>query len=308
MNIFQSVLLTMKTLGRGSKRFTSSLRQVNEQTDTDKSLEEEQTISSALPLLISKKNKVLTITLNRPAVLNAIDMEMAETLRIHLQTAATDPSIRALIISGKGKAFCAGGDLKFALQAHPEQPGNSFLALTTVLHECIELIRSMDKPVVAAINGPAAGAGLFLALACDLRIMSRRAYLKQSNTSYGLSLPAGGTFFLPRLLGMGRALEMVMLDQPIDAPTAQKMGMVTKVVSALSLPVEAELLAFQLTQRPGQTIGKVKRLMNESFHRSLSEQLSAEQEAIVQSANHPEGREGLSAFVEKRKTEFASLS
>lgn len=259
------------------------------------------------PLYCTTKHGILTITLNRPAVLNAIDMEMAEALREQLKRAATNSDIRALMISGKGRAFCAGGDLKFALQAHPEQPGNSFLALTTVLHECVELIRSMDKPVVAAINGPAAGAGLFLALACDLRIMSNHAYLKQSNTSYGLSLPAGGTFFLPRLLGMGRALEMVMLDQPMDAYTAQRMGMVTKVVPDVSLKVEAELMAFQLTQRPIKALGKVKRLMNESFDRNLNEQLAAEQEAIVESANHAEGREGLAAFVEKRKTEFANL-
>jgi 2-(1,2-epoxy-1,2-dihydrophenyl)acetyl-CoA isomerase len=130
-------------------------------------------------------NGVMQITFNRPKVLNALDLDMVEMLRQLLIAARTDQTIRAIVITGKGRAFCAGGDLKFAVQANPARPGNSFLALTAVLHTCIEEIRTMSKPVIAAINGPAAGAGLFLALACDLRIMANTAYLKQSNTSYG---------------------------------------------------------------------------------------------------------------------------
>ncbi|WPP51378.1 enoyl-CoA hydratase/isomerase family protein [Catalinimonas niigatensis] len=307
MKILQTALMHLKKPGKSSKRMTPRISKTSESTHPDKNSEQVQINSGASTLQTSRKNNVLTIYLNRPAVLNALDMEMAEALREVLLKAAHDSDVRALIISGRGRAFCSGGDLKFALHAHPDQPGNSFLALTTVLHDCIKLIRSMDKPVVAAINGPAAGAGLFLALACDLRIMSRRAYLKQSNTSYGLSLPAGGTYFLPRLLGMGRALEMVMLDQPVDSFTAHKLGMVSQVVPDSMLAIEAELLAFQLKQKAVQTLGRVKRLMNESFDRSLGEQLAAEQESIVQSANHAEGREGLAAFVEKRKAEYDSL-
>lgn len=299
--------MNLKKPEKSSKRMTPHLSQANETPHPDLNTEQAQINSGASTLQISRKNNMLTIYLNRPAVLNALDMEMAEALRELLLFAAHDPDVRVLILSGRGRAFCAGGDLKFALQAHPDHPGNSFLALTTVLHDCINLIRNMDKPVVAAINGPAAGAGLFLALACDLRIMSRRAYLKQSNTSYGLSLPAGGTYFLPRLLGMGRALEMVMLDEPVDSFTAHKLGMVSQVVPDSMLQIEAELLAFQLKQKAVQTLGRVKRLMNKSFDRSLEEQLAAEQESIVQSANHAEGREGLAAFVEKRKAEYASL-
>ena len=236
-----------------------------------------------------------------------MDLEMVKTLHQLLKQAATDASVRTIILTGRGRAFCAGGDLKFALQANPLQPGDSFLALTAILHECIELIRTMAKPVMAVINGPAAGAGLFLALACDVRLMAETAYLKQSNTSFGLSLPAGGTFFLPRLLGMGRALEMVLLDQPVDAATAHTLGLVTEVVEDHSLDARANILAEQLVQKPMHTLGQVKQLMNASFTRSLPEQLLAEQQAIAQSANHAEGREGLSAFVEKRQPVFTGL-
>ncbi len=267
---------------------------------------------AALPipdsLRVTQKNGILTLTLNRPAVLNAIDVAMAEALYQQLKKAAEEETIRTVVITGNGRAFCAGGDLKFAFEANPEQPGHSFLALTTVLHTCIELIRTMPKPVVAAINGPAAGAGLFLALACDIRLMAASAYLKQSNTSYGLSLPAGGTFLLPRLIGMGRALQMVMLDAPVTATEALSMGMVTRVVPEEALSVEAEALATQLVQRPTHTLGQVKKLLNESFDRNLAEQLAAEQQAIVESANHAEGREGLSAFVQKRIPVFTSIS
>lgn len=270
--------------------------------------EEKTALPAPDSLEVYRKNSVLSIYLNRPAVLNAIDIEMAEALRQHLQRAAKDTTVRAVIISGKGRAFCAGGDLKFALQANPEQPGDSFQALTTILHESIEIIRAMPKPVLAAINGPAAGAGFFLALACDLRLMARSAYLKVSNTSYGLSLPAGGTFALPRILGTGRALEMAMLDEPMTARQAHSLGLVTRVVADQLIYAQAEALAHQLCQRPVHTLGQVKQLMNESFERSLQEQLAAEQQAIVRSANYPEGREGLAAFVQKRQPQFVNIA
>ncbi|MEQ9441520.1 MAG: enoyl-CoA hydratase-related protein [Cyclobacteriaceae bacterium] len=258
-------------------------------------------------LQFSKKNCVLTIFLNRPAVLNALDLEMAEALRQYLKKAAEDTTVRVVIITGNGRGFCAGGDLKFAVQANPEQPGDSFRALTSLLHDSVETIRTMAKPVIAAINGPAAGAGLFLALACDIRLMARSAYLKVSNTTYGLSLPTGGTFSLPRLVGIGRALDMVMLDQPIAAKAAQSMGLVTKVIAHKRFYDEAETFAYQLSQKPVNTLGQVKQLMNESFGRNLSEQLAAEQQTIVKSANHPEGREGLAAFLQKRQPEYINL-
>lgn len=276
------------------------------QSDLSQNIPDEKGLLSNA-LRVTRQQGILTIALNRPDVLNAIDMNMAEALLQQLQVAATDETTRAIIITGTGRAFCAGGDLKFAVEANPDKPGDSFLALTTILHDCIKIIRTMAKPVIAAINGPAAGAGLFLALACDMRLMSHQAYLKQSNTSYGLSLPAGGTFSLPRLVGMGRALEMVLLDQPVSAENALAMGLVNKVIKARKLSAEAEALAQKAGQMPIHTIGRVKLLMNESFDRNLVAQLAAEQQAIVGSADSVEGREGLTAFLQKRKPEFVNL-
>lgn len=261
---------------------------------------------SACSITTSFSKKILTITLNRPAVLNAIDLEMAETLKQILLSAANDSTIRAIVLTGSGRAFCAGGDLKFAHQVNPNSPGDSFWALTSVLHVCIEEIREMSKPVIAAINGPAAGAGLFLALACDLRVMAQSAYLKQSNTSYGLSIPAGGTFTLPRLIGMGRALEIAMLDEPIPSTSALNMGLVSQVVSDETLLETAQQLAVRVAQMPIETLGRVKRLMNDSFDSTLSEQMAAEQHAIARAANASEGREGVLAFLQKRSPQYCA--
>lgn len=255
-------------------------------------------------VLVSRRGAIVTLTLNRPEVLNAIDGALVTTLRTALSEAAQDPSIRAVILSGSGRGFCAGGDLRFALEANPERPGDSFLALTDALHPCIELIRTMSKPVIAAINGPAAGAGLFLALACDLRVMADSAYLKQSNTSYGLSLPAGGSFLLPRLVGMGRALEIVLLDEPISAVRALEIGLVTQVVPLAELLERTAALATRVAQMPVETLGRVKRLMNQVWATTLTEQLAYEQSELAASANASEGREGIVAFLEKRRPDF----
>jgi 2-(1,2-epoxy-1,2-dihydrophenyl)acetyl-CoA isomerase len=259
-------------------------------------------------VLTTRRGVTVTLTLNRPEVLNAIDGAMVTALQSALTEAAEDKSIRAVILTGSGRGFCAGGDLRFALAANPEQPGDSFLALTDALHPCIELIRTMDKPVIAAINGPAAGAGLFLALACDLRVMASNAYLKQSNTSYGLSLPAGGTFLLPRLVGMGRALEIVMLDEPISARRAFELGLVTQVTPAFELLDRAAALAARAAQMPVETLGRVKRLMNQALVTPLADQLAHEQVELAASANSSEGREGIVAFLEKRRPDFRAAA
>ena len=261
---------------------------------------------SVAPVQTCVDGNILTIKLNRPRVLNAIDLAMAEQLSEQLAQAAKNSDIRAIIITGAGRAFCSGGDLKFAHQANPDCPGKSFLALTAILHDCIAKIRTMDKPVIAAINGPTAGAGLFLALACDFRIMARTTYLKQSNTSYGLSLPAGGTFNLPRLVGMGRALEIVLLDEPIPARKAYQLGLVQRIVPISRLEKETSALAEQMAQMPIYTVGRVKRLMNASFYNTLTEQLAAERQTIAQTADSAEGREGVAAFLQKRQPQYLS--
>lgn len=255
-------------------------------------------------LAFSRQDATALITLNRPEVYNALDLEMATRLRDVLVTVERDSQLRAAIISGSGKAFCSGGDLRFAVKANPEQPGKSFLALTEILHDCVLRLRTMSTPVIAAINGPAAGAGFFLAMACDLRIIADAAYLKQSNTTYGLTLPAGGTFHLPRLIGIARTLELVLLDEKIPAQQALEWGLVHRVAPSARLLRAAKTLAQQVAQKPLGVLGRVKRLINESFHSPLDTQLEKERRAIAQSADTAEGREGLAAFLEKRKPAY----
>lgn len=259
---------------------------------------------SSPTVLDERQDGILHLTLNRPAVLNAIDLPLAQALHHHLSEASRDHTVRAILMTGAGKAFCAGGDLRFAVAANPHRPGDSFLALTEILHSTIELIRTMAKPVIAAINGPAAGAGLFLALACDLRLMAQSAYLKQSNTSYGLSIPAGGSFLLPRLVGLARALEIALLDEPIPAEQALALGLVHRVVADEQLQTASQALAQRAAAMPLDVIGRVKRLFNSSFAASLAEQLTRERRAIADSADAPEGREGISAFLQKRRPDF----
>ncbi|NDJ84526.1 MAG: enoyl-CoA hydratase/isomerase family protein [Chloroflexi bacterium] len=259
-------------------------------------------------ILFSVCDSVATITLNRPDILNAIDLEMAEQLKQRLRAAEQAADIRALVVTSAGQAFCAGGDLRFAMAANPDTPGNSFLALTEILHACIAQIRTMPKPVIAAINGAAAGAGSFLALACDLRIMADDTYLKQSNTSHGLSIPAGGTFTLPRLVGLARALEIAMLDEPIFAMRALELGLVTRVVPATQMGAETQQLASRVARMPMDILGRVKHLMNTSWDSSLEEHLERERGQIAASANSAEGREGVHAFLEKRQPDFINAA
>lgn len=259
------------------------------------------------PIDYQRNGDIAQITLNRPTVLNAIDMNMVTMLQAQLYAVGQDKTVRAVLLTGQGRGFCAGGDLRFARAMNPEQPGGSFLALTGVLHNCIAEIRMMPKPVIAAINGPAAGAGLFLALACDLRIMADSAYLKQSNTSYGLSIPAGGTFLLPRLLGLGLALEIAMMDEPISAERALTLGLVTKLAPAETLLADAYRLAGQIALRSSDALGRTKQLMNGAFEHTLEEQLQLERQAVAASANTIEGREGVAAFLEKRQPDFLAV-
>lgn len=247
---------------------------------------------------------VTTLVLNRPQVLNAFDEATVMRLRERLVAVARDPLVRAVVLTGAGRAFCAGGDLQAALRASPERPGDSFYSLAAVFHQCIVEIRTMGKPVIAALNGPAAGGGFSMALACDLRIMSDVAFLQQAYTSNGLTIDGGGSFMLPRLVGAARALEMAFLDERLGAERALALGLVHRVVPAARLAEEAQALAAQLARRPTEVLGRVKGLINQAFDRPLEAQLEDERRQIAAAADSPEGREGLAAFVEKRAPDF----
>jgi len=244
------------------------------------------------------------MTLNRPKVFNAIDLEMATELTEQLMSLSADERMQAVVLTGNGNAFCAGGDLKW-MHGFEEGAAAAVRRLVTQFHLAITEIRTMRRPVIAAINGVAAGGGFSLALACDFRVMSENATLRQSYTSKGLSIDGGGTFMLPRLVGLAKALEIAAFDRPIDAHKAQAWGLATQVVGNGEAERAAMKLADELCGRSMNSLAWSKRLLSHSFQTDLASQLEAERAAIVACASHADGLEGLKAFVEKREPHFA---
>jgi|SRR5215207_4714024 len=255
------------------------------------------------PILTQQHGNLLEITLNRPDVYNALNLDMMKMLGETLSSAAADPSIKAVVLTGQGKAFCAGGDLKW-ISLQTENAGTVLYRLAPQFHLSITEIRRMGKPVVAAINGAAAGGGFSLALACDFRVMGQSAVLRQAYTSSGLSIDGGGSFSLPRLVGLARAMEIMAFDDPISSAQALAWGLVTKVVPDEKVLAEAFSMLNALTKTALHSFAWSKRLMNESFQNTLETQLELERQGISDCAAHPDGQEGIKAFVEKRKPSF----
>jgi 2-(1,2-epoxy-1,2-dihydrophenyl)acetyl-CoA isomerase len=245
------------------------------------------------------KDQVTLLTLNRPEAYNAFDLTMVRGLAETLIHAATSP-VAGLVITGMGKAFCAGGSLKWVLDQGGDY-GAAFHALAATYHQAIVEIKRMPKPVVAAINGLAAGGGFSLALACDFRIMETSAVLRQGYTSNGLSIDGGGTYTLPRLVGTARALEIAAFDRPISAEKAFEWGLVTEVVSDGGSVERAMALMAELKARSLSSFSASKRLITDSFDTNFEAQLEKEREMLSWCGRHPNGREGIKAFNEKRK-------
>lgn len=257
------------------------------------------------PVTVSKNDGIATVLLNRPEAFNAFDLDTMNGFATNLITLAADQEVRGIIISGEGKAFCVGGDLKWAL-SFPPGPSAAFHELAARFHQAVLEIRRMPKPVIAAINGIAAGGGFSLALACDFRVMSEYAVLRQAYTSNGLCIDGGGTFTLPRLVGLARALEIVAFDRPISSEQALAWGLATKVVKDGSTLEEATHMARELAEGSLNSFGWSKQLLTDSFDSSLETHLERERQGLSTCAAHPEGREGLKAFAEKRKPLFRS--
>jgi len=253
---------------------------------------------------VELKEHIAVVALNRPDAYNAFNYELVSQLANRLTTLAGDDGVRGVVITGRGKAFCAGGDLKWALE-YPTGPGAAFHTLASQFHLAVLEIRRMKKPVVAAINGIAAGGGFSLALACDFRIMNQSAVLKQAYTSAGLCIDGGGTFTLPRLVGFARALEIAAFDKPIPSEQAFQWGLVTKVVAGGQALSEATAVVQDLARRSLNSFAWTKKLITDSFNTSFETQLEIERAALEACALHPDGQEGLTAFSEKRKPEFA---
>ena len=255
------------------------------------------------PVLTQQYGNILEIALNRPEAYNALNLEMIQMLGEALVSAAADRSVKGVLLTGKGKAFCSGGDLKWISQ-QGEEAGSVLYRLAPQFHLAIVEIRRMEKPVVAALNGVAAGGGFSLALACDFRVMGTSASLRQAYTSSGLSIDGGGSFALPRLVGLARALEIMAFDPLISSAQALEWGLVTKVVPDEDVHSQTLSMLEGLSRTALHSFAWSKKLMIDSFNNSLETQLELERRGISDCAAHADGQEGIRAFVEKRKPVF----
>jgi 2-(1,2-epoxy-1,2-dihydrophenyl)acetyl-CoA isomerase len=247
---------------------------------------------------------IATLTMNRPEAFNALDGGLMDVFVAGIERCSVDPKVRAIIITGAGKAFCGGGDLKWSMSAPGGAPA-ALHGLAGQFHLAITEIRRMAKPVIAAVNGVAAGGGFSLALACDFRVLASNAVLKQAYTSAGLSLDGGGTFALPRLVGMARAMEIIAFDAPIPADQALSWGLATKIVPPEQLLTAANDMARTIARGSLHSYGVAKRLMTDSWDTSLETQLERERKGLATCAAHTDGQEGLAAFIGKRKPTFS---
>jgi 2-(1,2-epoxy-1,2-dihydrophenyl)acetyl-CoA isomerase len=246
---------------------------------------------------------VATITLNRPDVLNSFNRAMAAELRQALAQAGADPEVRALLLTGAGRAFCAGQDLAEAMPKEGPAPDLGDI-VARGYNPIVRLIRQLDKPVVCAVNGVAAGAGANLAFACDFVLASSTAAFIQSFSKIGLVPDTGGTFFLPRLIGMARATALMMLADKVTAADAVAMGLILRAVDAPKLLEEATALARQLATQPTRGLGLIKRALNASATNGLDEQLALEAQLQAEAGSTADYREGVKAFLEKRPPVF----
>lgn len=256
-------------------------------------------------LLVDVKNGVLTLTLNRPEVLNALTMQMMKGIRDALKSAATDKAIKAIIITASGRAFCAGADLGDLKKRQSVKTFSLGDELRDHFNPLVAQIRKLEKPVIGAINGLAAGAGASIILATDLKVCAEKATFLNAFVRVGLVPDSGMTYSLPRFVGYSKALEHMWLAKPVTAEQALACGWVNKVVPAESVLVEAQMMAAELAKMPPLALALTKRAVNRSLEAaSLDEQMEYEaqlQEILGKTRDHAEG---VTAFLEKRPAQF----
>jgi 2-(1,2-epoxy-1,2-dihydrophenyl)acetyl-CoA isomerase len=258
-------------------------------------------------VLLAREGAVATLTLNRPEALNALNRELTLALRESIFVVEGDASVRCVVIRG-GEHFMAGGDLKWFKSLSDGRSASEnrvqFEGFIHEVHALIVSLRRMPKPVLASVRGAVAGFGMSLMMATDLALAADNAYFTLAYTLVGVSPDGGSTFALPRIVGQKKAMEIALLGDRFDAASAERLGLVNRVVPAASLDGETAKLAARLAAGPTAVYARTKALLNASLGSSLETQLQREAEAFAQSASEPDFQEGLAAFVEKRKPRF----
>ena len=255
-------------------------------------------------ITVAEDDRIVTITLNRPERLNALVGHMRRDLAEALEEAGSDPDVRVVLMTGAGRAFCAGGDVHFMAELVERGDAEEFARLLGAARRVILAIRQMTKPVIASIEGACAGAGFNLALACDLRIASSTATFSQSFVKLGFHPDWGGTYFLPRLLPSNIACELFFLGDAVNAEQALRLGLVNRVVAPEELESETRKLAERLRDAPAVSIAAAKHAVYAAEHDSLEQMLQYEVEAQLRCFESEDGREGVRAFLEKRQPRF----
>ncbi len=253
------------------------------------------------PILFEVKGSLGCITFNRPEKYNSFTRELALSMQNALKQCRDDEAIRCIVITGAGKAFCAGQDLGEVTQ---ENPPSLSTIISEHLNPIIRLIREIEKPILAAVNGVAAGAGANVALACDITVAAPKASFIQAFSKIGLIPDSGGTFFLPRLVGLQRAAAYMMLGEKVSAQEAERVGMIYKVLEDENFMEAAMALANQLAQMPTRGLGLTKRALNQALTNDLDRQLAVEEQLQSSAGLTEDYNEGVSAFLEKRAASF----
>lgn len=255
------------------------------------------------PLLLDIADGIARIRFNRPKVLNALDEASVLAFNAAANRVARDESVRVVVLSGAGRAFMAGGDVARFHDAGPEA-AEVVSAIIEPFHHAILMLAAMPAPVIASLHGAVAGGGMSVALAADLAIAAHDIQMTMAYTRIGTTPDGSGTFSLPRIVGLRRAMEIALLSDVIDAPEALRLNLVNKVVPAADLEAETEAWARRIAQGPTLAYGRIKHLLRSSFGHSLSEQLGAERDAFIASTHTRDFAEGAAAFVHKRPPFF----
>ena len=254
-------------------------------------------------ILYTVSDGIAAITFNRPQVMNALDPETIVEFRAVCEHAERDPQARVVVLRGAGPAFLAGGDVA-SFKANLRDFSGKVIALAGELHRGILALRRAPKPVIASVHGAVAGAGMSIMMACDLIIAAEGTQFNMAYSRIGVSPDGGASWFLPRLVGYHKAMEMLLLADTMDVAAMQAMGIVNRVVAAAQLEAVTDQLAQRLAAGPAHAYAETKALVNSELNQTLSKQLDAESQAFSRCAAHADFAEGVTAFVEKRKAVF----